>query len=56
MNDSTDNALKPNTILHGNSYTYTIEKKLGEFPSNLTQTGNRNLAPASVSGREDTHR
>lgn len=54
MNDSTDNALKPNTILHGNSYTYTIEKKLGEFPNNLTKMGNRNRAPASATGQEAT--
>lgn len=29
MNDTNDNALKPNTALQGKFYTYTIQKVLG---------------------------
>lgn len=54
MNDSTDNALKPNTILHGKSYTYTIEKKLGEGTFGITYLATTRVKVSGILGELET--
>lgn len=54
MNDSTDNALKPNTILHGKSYTYTIEKKLGEGTFGITYLATTRIKVSGILGELET--
>ena len=54
MNDSTDNALKPNTVLHGKSYTYTIEKKLGEGTFGITYLATTRIKVSGILGELET--
>ena len=54
MNNPNDNALKPNTILRGHSYTYTIEKKLGNGTFGITYLANTRIKLVGALGEVET--
>ena len=54
MNDSNGNALKPGTLLQGKSYTYTIQKVLGQGTFGITYLATTKVKVAGALGALET--
>ncbi|MBM6882265.1 serine/threonine protein kinase [Bacteroides caecigallinarum] len=54
MNNTNDNALKPGTLLRGKSYTYTIQKVLGQGTFGITYLATTQIKVTGALGEIDT--
>ena len=54
MNDTNDNVLKPNTVLQGKFYTYTIQKVLGQGTFGITYLATTQVKITGALGEIDT--
>ena len=54
MNNTNDNALKPGTLLQGKSYTYTIQKVLGQGTFGITYLATTRVKVAGALGELET--
>ena len=54
MTDTNDNALKPGTLLQGKSYTYTIQKDLGQGTFGITYLASTQVKITGALGEIDT--
>ena len=54
MNNTNDNALKPGTLLRGKSYTYTIQKDLGQGTFGITYLATTQVKITGALGEIDT--
>ena len=56
MKGTNDNALKPGTLLRGKSYTYTIQKDLGQGTFGITYLATTQVKITGALGEIDTRR
>ena len=54
MNNTNDNVLKPGTLLQGKSYTYTIQKDLGQGTFGITYLATTQIKVTGALGEIDT--